>query len=504
LKLPASINDLIPPDTTIYSQAVKVTSDGQCQLNASLAYLVSSKLLQRLRKSEAKVVLTIQQVSTSGKILNNSDNNNTLHFSIAEAKEVVPQSPHKMDHIYNFIADKGAWCSLGNNNTELKAGIFFVAMPDNTKTIVHTPFIELKSPPPLPPYVKRTSYLTNNKKKISSIIGGQSINKRNVGNGNTKKQALDESNIVKAAPAVEEKPRLRRAKSSLADLNIDELAQVLQNIKIRTTQEMPSSPPPPPPPSHFLSYRQIGNGSSAYTFYFRIINADHIDPLLLRPTSIRSKPALLKKPYFSYAFHTTHNLIPASSFSSASTTRACFRLKGHLVDVQNWLDKMGSIDIRLVVMDKMTKQTVGMTKIPLQGLAFESSSLQTLSYPIYDEKTKDLATLKDAIAKITVRIGIMSGWHKDEEEEKVISRAREEEQDYKKRDNTTSILSSTDPWEMFHHTNDIANHNKKMRHHSQSSVPTLLTTSTTTTSSKSSSCYLVTPKRSNKKKHLFL
>jgi hypothetical protein len=325
-----------------------------------------------------------------------------------------------------------------------------------------------------------------------------------VGNGNTKKQALDESNIVKAAPAVEEKPRLRRAKSSLADLNIDELAQVLQNIKIRTTQEMPSSPPPPPPPSHFLSYRQIGNGSSAYTFYFRIINADHIDPLLLRPTSIRSKPALLKKPYFSYAFHTTHNLIPASSFSSASTTRACFRLKGHLVDVQNWLDKMGSIDIRLVVMDKMTKQTVGMTKIPLQGLAFESSSLQTLSYPIYDEKTKDLATLKDAIAKITVRIGIMSGWHKDEEEEKVISRAREEEQDYKKRDNTTSILSSTDPWEMFHHTNDIANHNKKMRHHSQSSVPTLLTTSTTTTSSKSSSCYLVTPKRSNKKKHLFL
>lgn len=91
---------------------------------------------------------------------------------------------------------------------------------------------------------------------------------------------------------------------------------------------------------------------------------------------------------------------------------------------------------------------MGKARVPLKSV---DSKITDKVYPVHDLEKEAV------IAKVTVRIGLVSGWHKEEEYEHI-----------ERRD---------DPWDIFN--------NKKQRHHSQSSVPTLLTSSTTS-STKSS------------------
>ncbi|OAD06270.1 hypothetical protein MUCCIDRAFT_155283, partial [Mucor lusitanicus CBS 277.49] len=168
LKLPPSINDLIPQNTIIATPATKSDASGNCTFNQSLVYYVSWKQLQRLRKLDATTTLHVHE----------NKQRFALTFSISEAKEVVHQAGHKLDQIYKFVADKGAWCSIQNatENQQLKAGLFYVQMPDNNNAIsVTTPSIQLRSPPPTPSIPKRVNTMASSRrKKVLSILGSSS------------------------------------------------------------------------------------------------------------------------------------------------------------------------------------------------------------------------------------------------------------------------------------------------------------------------------------------
>ncbi|EIE85310.1 hypothetical protein RO3G_10020 [Rhizopus delemar RA 99-880] len=195
LKLPSSINDLIPQDTLISSPSVNIQTDGTCAFHVSLVYFISSKQLVRLRKEKATTTLYIKKVykdsSPATEIMDK------IQLSISEAKEVVSKSAHHLEHIYKFVADKGDWCQITRGGKEqVKVGLFYVAMPDtaantNSTSRVSTPCIELRSPPPTPKMtnaVLNQSYCSssnssssnnsiissnNRRKKITSIIGTQ-------------------------------------------------------------------------------------------------------------------------------------------------------------------------------------------------------------------------------------------------------------------------------------------------------------------------------------------
>ncbi|KAI9243957.1 hypothetical protein BY458DRAFT_423194, partial [Sporodiniella umbellata] len=146
LKLPSSIDDLIPQNTQI-SCSANIERDGSCDFNVSLVYFVSSKQLGRLRKERAQTTIRVRQRGKEG----GKKEVDRLQLSIVEAKEVVPKSAHQLDHIYKFVADKGHWQTL-SSGAEIGMGLFYVAMPESqpakgtlASTRVSTPCIELRS-----------------------------------------------------------------------------------------------------------------------------------------------------------------------------------------------------------------------------------------------------------------------------------------------------------------------------------------------------------------------
>ncbi|EPB84774.1 hypothetical protein HMPREF1544_08496 [Mucor circinelloides 1006PhL] len=468
LKLPPSINDLIPQNTIISTPATKSDKSGNCTFNQSLVYYVSWKQLQRLRKLDATTTLHVYE----NKQLFD------LTFSISEAKEVVHQSGHKLDQIYKFVSDKGAWCSIQNatENQQLKAGLFYVQMPDNNNAIsVTTPSIQLRSPPPTPSIPKRVNnMMSNRRKKVLSILGSSSNSAKLPDKKSAEKKSAAAATAAAAAaasvsatstapPPLPEKPPLRRAKSSLVDLNIEELSSVLQKMSIF------SAPPTPPLPPEHASYHQIGQGSSQYTFYFKVMYVDHIQ---LQQQQTKKQ---YKKPFIAYTFLTNYTLLPAASFSSSKsnyyTTKSAYQLRGHLVDIQRWLDGHGAICLDYMWMDKFTKETVGQVKVPLQGIAFDGRGMSDKVCHVVNNKD-------DIIASVTVRTGLVSGWHKDD------YFAQQEELASKR-------TSSASNWD----TMMMMNSNKKFRHHSQSSIPTLSTTTCSTKSSNVPSIHLIQQSR---------
>ncbi|KAI8642658.1 hypothetical protein BD408DRAFT_387007 [Parasitella parasitica] len=449
LKLPASISDLIPNKTIISTPTTMSDSTGSCAFNLSLVYYVSWKQLQRLRKLDATTTLHVHE----------NDTLFDLVFTMSEAKEVVHQSGHKLDQIYKFVSDKGAWRSIqsATENQQLKAGLFYVQMPDTNNAIsANTPSIQLRSPPPTPSIPKRVTSMSNSRRKKVLSILGSSVSSTKSSDRKILDKKITEKKLPekKLAPSLPEKPPLRRTKSSLADMNIEEISNVLQNMSIFTA---PITPPIPP---EHASYHQIGKGSSQYTFYFKVMYVDHI---LLQQQQTKKQ---YKKPFITYKFLTNYTLLPAASFSSSRSSqqavKASYQLRGHLVDIQRWLDGHESICLNYMWMDKFTKETVGQVKVPLEGIAFDGRGV---SDKVCHVEKPYCETDDNIIASVTVRIGLVSGWHSD---------------DYfdQQQEQASKRASSSSTWDAVMMTS-----NKKFRHHSQSSIPTL---STTTCSTKSS------------------
>ena len=489
MKLPPSIEDLIPTNTVITSPATKVDSNGNCLFNVSLVYYVSFKQLQRLKRSDAKTTLSLVKINHDA--TTEKDKNDQLLFSISDAKEVLYQSQHKLDYIYNFVADKGAWYTIQKTRQQLKVGLFYVAMPDNNNNfssnssmISNSPSIQLRSPPPTPIIPKRMNQSsTSRKKKLTSILGTPSLllNTSTTSHRTTPSTTPTKKQTTPTYKTEEKRIPLRRTKSSLVDLNIEELADVLKKINIFSNE--PTTPPVPAIPKQHQQqpHHQIGNGTLQYTLYFKIMYSEHLDlPLLKKQqsTTLTTK-RMTKRPFFSYTFLTDYNLIPAASMNQNTkhSAKSCFQLRGHLVEIQNWLNNKETIDLNYIVMDKYTKETLGISKIPLKGIAFESKGIVDKIYPVYDIKTNE-----KEIANVTVRIGLVHGWHMDGHHT-LDNLVMDNKPHQPKR--STQTKQVVDPW-------DVIVENKKKRHLSQSSVPTLLTSSTTS-STKSSTQHPIIP-----------
>ncbi|ORE09206.1 hypothetical protein BCV72DRAFT_68699 [Rhizopus microsporus var. microsporus] len=460
LKLPSSINDLIPQNTKISTPSANIETDGTCTFNVSLVYFISTKQLIRLRKDKATTRIYIK---------NDHSLLNSFSLPISEAREVVPQSAHKLEHIYKFVADKGVWCSMPESQQELKIGLFYVAMPDTTKDIptVTTPCIELRSPPPTPNLTSATvisTYSNNSSSSNNSTLTTSTANNSNNNNSRRKKvsSVILGSSSVKPKKRPEDtkrakpKPTLRRTKSSLLDLNIEELSDMLRNVHIFTDDT--KTPSSMIEPAQLQAYHQIGKGTLKYTLVFKVLHVDNISHTILRTNTSKR----LKKPYISWTFLSTCNISPAASYvQEYNPVKSCFQLCGHLVDIQHWLDRLGPIKLSLLVMDKHTKQTAGTSSISLKDLAFKERP--------FDDRTCSIYNAQDeSVAEVTVRVGLISGWHQD--------------------DSSLFEDGKRDPWDMIM----MSSQQKKMRYSTPSSIPTLTTTSISTKSTQPTIHY-VTP-----------
>ncbi|KAG1241093.1 hypothetical protein G6F68_017026 [Rhizopus microsporus] len=98
------------------------------------------------------------------------------------------------------------------------------------------------------------------------------------------------------------------------------------------------------------------------------------------------------------------------------------------------------------MMDKHTKQTAGTGSISLKNLAFTDRTFDDRTCLVHNAQEEEV------VAQITVRLGLLSGWHQELNHE-----------------------DRHDAWDR------IETRHKKMRHASQSSIPTLISTSTQST-----------------------
>ncbi|KAL0078476.1 hypothetical protein J3Q64DRAFT_1646050 [Phycomyces blakesleeanus] len=413
LRLPEAVDDLILPTTIISTRPATIDPDGQVIFRTTLAYLVSTKLLSRLRTYNAHVLLTISTLS--------ADCTRTplgvVRLQLSSAKMVVQRHGQRQLHEVNrFVVDKGAWQPLPSREEQVKAGLFIVAMPDHyrstSKATTDQPRPELQEPPPLKdPTTTTTTTTANTITKSTKTAKTLKSNKSTKTNRNRT-----------TTPETPETPETSdKSNSSLP-----------QPLACSTTGE------------DVLRYHQIGKGTSSYTFYFNIVHADHLQPLLR--SSSRRRRGVDHTPFFTYAFLSKTVMCPASSFSSTHQAwQTCFHLRGHLYDIQEWLDDQCRLQLSLVLMDAndatnpLKKDTVGVAQVPLAGLAFESPFL---SSDPYNQPSRQ-------IAKVTVRLGLVSGWWSDH--------------------------TDADPWDSMK--------NKKVRHLSTSTATTNtnMTTSTSTT-----------------------
>ncbi|KAI9266676.1 hypothetical protein BDA99DRAFT_506407 [Phascolomyces articulosus] len=551
LRLPAAVDDLIPPTTIISTPPTSISRDGTVFFDTTLAYLISTKLLQRLRTHNAEINLTVNSVASDA----TQQRIGTLSLSVADAKMVVHHGGH-MEKVNRFVVDRGDWRSLSPDNNrkeQLKAGLFIVSMPDkkslsSTSSSCSTSFnnMEIKSlmdlsgtsssnntpllfsdsittttatttvlsSPSSQSFLKNTKHqqkqptsalhrhkqIQQRQQKLKKSVEGPIIipsiattttTTTAAAAGTTKTSTATSSSSSSGAGFNEGrsvswiKPRdveqqtkkelqqsLRRAKSHTdlkVDLNIDQLAAEFRRIQLPTNTvaakqqrrlrqqtsntaiSMATTASVVSHPSTTTDsvprYHQIGSGTTAFTFYFSIVHADNLKHLMPKPTSGRR--GITRKPVFAYTFLSQRITCPASSISKqpSSPWPTCFYLRGHLVDIQNWLNDQSFMEVSLQLNDEendhllFTKETVGLAHIPFNNLAFyrsrdvcydhrrRSSSTSSMvdpnlierTFPVYDVKRrwrkKEDTKLGEEISKVTVRLGLVSGWWKDEGEE---------------------------------------------------------------------------------------
>ncbi|CDH57228.1 predicted protein [Lichtheimia corymbifera JMRC:FSU:9682] len=535
LRLPAAVDDLIPPTTIISTPPATISREGTVTLNTTLAYLISTKLLQRLRTHDAEITLTVDAVGVDA----GQQRIGTARLRVSEAKMVVHHGGH-MDKVNRFVADRGDWQTLSDgrrNKEQLKAGLFIVAMPTEksqqaSPAMAPSPssaLLELKSLGDLSnastPLLFSDSVTTTTVTTLLSSPSSHSF----LNNNNNK---LGRHHV---------------------DLNIDQLANEFRSIKLkhqpqpsvssRRQQQQQQQIVAKEASSKHPHYHQIGKGTKPYTLYFRIVDTDYVNLRDLSEMSMhryrgnsggssRSRPGtaasigrhhqqrgVAHKPFFTYSILSNVVHCPAASISHSSTTKAksssttwptCFHLRGHLVDIQNWLDDLRFLEVSLVMKDTTTtpsddhdedddddmrgddntnkrlfsdRMTVmGMAHIPLSNLAFyrnsrghshhhhhhhqqhyyhgrghnKDATFVERTFPVHDlnhhrwwEQQEGAPSKQNkTIAKMTVRLGLVSGWWAGEDEK--------EEEDQDNNNNNNDDITH----DKHHHRRSSSNNNK--------------------------------------------
>ncbi|KAI9311422.1 hypothetical protein BX666DRAFT_1881825 [Dichotomocladium elegans] len=443
LHLPAAVDDLIPPASLISSAPVPISREGNVEFNTTLAYLISTKLLQRLREHDCEISLLVKSVTTDAR----EKTLGTFCLRVAEAKMVVHRGPAAgMDKVNRFVADRGEWQKL-EKGEEVKAGLFIVAMPNEKNASGSgagvtnaTRSSSVRSPPPkqLP---NGSGSGSRGNSVHSPMLELKSLD--HISHASSTPLLFSDSVTTSTTTILSSPSSQRSFKQSRQniDLNIERLANEFRQIKVKQSPQRPPSPhhhhhprhpqrptlpihhpspsppsppqarlswPPPTPPSPSLTknnhrqlqYHQIGKGQSQYTFYFRILDATHyrVAPRL------NGRRGVARKPFFTYRFLSQTIQCPASSIStrinsssnsnssnpcsplpSRSAWPTCFHLRGHLADIQQWLCDLRFLEVSLLLLSDddsssnsrssvaglLSKETVvGMAHVPLSNLTF--------------------------------------------------------------------------------------------------------------------------------------
>ncbi|RUS24954.1 hypothetical protein BC938DRAFT_472836, partial [Jimgerdemannia flammicorona] len=221
------------------------------------------------------------------------------------------------------------------------------------------------------------------------------------------------------------------------------------------------------PTLHPPAYHQIGPGTSRFTFYFSVTHADHLGGLVSRASpahyNLHHRPPQLVY-HFAYHFLGTRvSTSQARSLSRASfgpgarhllardpdEQKTCFHIRGDLDDVRGWLDDQSKLFVYLVARTAVTdpstprdpttptipaadddETVIGMAEIPLRGLYYadtrdnESSNAGNTSFekvvtergfPVYNIHRELSVSPRKEIARVGVRVGLVSGWWTEEE-----------------------------------------------------------------------------------------
>ncbi|KAG0180805.1 hypothetical protein DFQ28_000709 [Apophysomyces sp. BC1034] len=151
-----------------------------------------------------------------------------------------------------------------------------------------------------------------------------------------------------------------------------------------------------------ISYIQVGNGSSRYSFLFRIMEARYLDALLREATGARA--------YFQYTLFRNQE-IRCLAFNKQTTWHVleqpqCLLIQGDLHDILQWLDRQSAITVRLLVLQDGSEQTVGSARVRIGRW---QRGVEKCSFPVYDRCHK-MSLWQHNIAQVTVQMGLMESW----------------------------------------------------------------------------------------------
>ncbi|KAG1177349.1 hypothetical protein G6F70_004189 [Rhizopus microsporus] len=128
IKLPPTVDDLIPPKTRISTQTTSFTQTPRWR--TALIYFISKKFLHTLMRTQSDIKLEIMTVSEDM----HRESLGLVELPIDQAKLVrLNREGREMTQVQQFVINKGDWLNVkGAGRAQIKAGLFIVEMNHNT------------------------------------------------------------------------------------------------------------------------------------------------------------------------------------------------------------------------------------------------------------------------------------------------------------------------------------------------------------------------------------
>lgn len=361
LKLPKSIDDLLPPETTLRSRPVKVSSS---RWNTMFIYHLSEKLLRYLIKRNAILKL---------KIFSNSKDISPSHIydlPLSEARYF--EGADKSTDIRKCIShDSRHLAVTGRSNLELQCGLF------------------------VSPMTKRYD------EKQCSINSSEYVY-HDFADSRRSEKALD----ILSQP-------YPSATSSTVSITSDATACFSDSSRSSVaTSIMPF-------------YQQIGRGHEQYTFFLNIKSANFVQALLsAQDIALKFQGEFRTKAFLRYQLFGEVYNIPLDHNKPFDITRSYFSFRGNKKDILDWISLQPKLRLSVITYKQNNQELeIGYSLIPLQnqfvtqmpqGKLFSRDSLPYRSYPIYDRKNKLVLQSKMTIANLNVQSGLCPYWFDNE------------------------------------------------------------------------------------------
>lgn len=389
LKLPRPVDDLIPPTTLISTKPTILTDKPQWR--TTLVYYLSSQILHRLRKRQAQITLEVITLPEKG----SRDKIGTMVLQMDEAKLVLMRDGKRdISQIQQFVVDKGDWLSISENSrSKVKAGLFIVEMPNNTDTQDK----EVGTPLQMP---IRTNYLSPTSSgadmgleiisDVSDILINTAGYHHHSGEGNLLLDDDEDTEDFEQNVQLEDEYEEEEEEQQMTDNEEQEDDKEDEEGVIA-----------------------IGNGLDQYTFFFRIMEAQHISAITNQYFLQKEEDQEdIQQVYFHYEFADRQFQFLANYQPDHWKTLDqphTLLFQGHLDDIKAWLADQGMITICLIMQDTTGKtDIIGFSEVYLKGRELGIAEQASIIYNC--ERIWHINPDKQ-FSKLQLQIGLTPGWN---------------------------------------------------------------------------------------------